>query len=184
VYTSFKTLKHLEMAASGVGLVYDSRMCAHENESDRKHPEQPARITSIYQRLTSAGVVARCVKVEAREATNEELSSVHTQNHVELMKAVSSKNYGKHRRKALASRYDSIFFNNGSSKSALLAAGSVIEVADQVAQGKLKAGAAIVRPPGHHAEADAAMGFCLFNNVAVAAHLLVHKKVLLSSQED
>jgi hypothetical protein len=47
------------MAASGVGLVYDSRMCAHENESDRKHPEQPARITSIYQRLTSAGVVAR-----------------------------------------------------------------------------------------------------------------------------
>jgi hypothetical protein len=59
VCTSFETLKHLEMAASGVGLVYDSRMCAHENESDRKHPEQPARITSIYQRLTSAGVVAR-----------------------------------------------------------------------------------------------------------------------------
>ncbi|CAK9237182.1 unnamed protein product [Sphagnum troendelagicum] len=171
------------MAASGVGLVYDSRMCAHENESDRKHPEQPARITSIYQRLTSAGVVARCVKVEAREATNEELSSVHTQNHVELMKAVSSKSYGKHRRKALASRYDSIFFNNGSSKSALLAAGSVIEVADQVAQGKLKAGAAIVRPPGHHSEADAAMGFCLFNNVAVAAHLLVHKKKELGVQK-
>ncbi len=60
----------------------------------------------------------------------------------------------------------------------------ILQVADQVAQGKLKAGAAIVRPPGHHAEADAAMGFCLFNNVAVAAHLLVHKKVLLSSQED
>lgn len=59
VCTSFETLKHLEMATSGVGLVYDSRMCAHENESDRKHPEQPARITSIYQRLTSAGVVAR-----------------------------------------------------------------------------------------------------------------------------
>ncbi|KAH8963408.1 hypothetical protein BDL97_04G008700 [Sphagnum fallax] len=83
------------------------------------------------------------------------------------MKAVSSKSYGKHQRKALASPYDSIFFNNGSSKSALLAAGSVIEVADQVAQGKLKAGAAIVRPPGYHAKADAAMGFCLFSNVAV-----------------
>jgi histone deacetylase 4/5 len=104
--------------------------------------------------------------VETREATNEELCSVHTQNHVEVMKAVSSKSYGKHQRKALASRYDSIFFNNSSSKSALLAAGSVIEVADQVAQGKLKAGAAIVRPPGHHAKADAAMGFCLFSNVA------------------
>ncbi len=59
-----------------------------------------------------------------------------------------------------------------------------LQVADQVAQGKLKAGAAIVRPPGHHVESDAAMGFYLFNNVVVAAHLLVHKKVLLSSQED
>jgi len=57
-----------------------------------------------------------------------------------------------------------------------------LQVSDQVAQGKLKAGAAIVRPPGHHAEADAAMGFCLFNNVAIAAHLLVHKKVLLGSK--
>jgi histone deacetylase 6 len=66
------------------------------------------------------------VKVEASEATNEELCSVHTQNDVEPMKAVSSKSYGKHQRKALASPYDSIFFNNGSSKSALLAAGSVI----------------------------------------------------------
>jgi histone deacetylase 6 len=68
------------------------------------------------------------VKVDAREATNEELCSLHTQNHVELMKSVSSKSYGKHQHKALASHYDSIFFNNSSSKSALLAAGSVIEV--------------------------------------------------------
>jgi histone deacetylase 6 len=68
------------------------------------------------------------VKVEAREATKEELCSVHTQNHVELMKAVSSKSYGKHQHKALASHDDSIFFNNGSSKLALLAAGSVIEL--------------------------------------------------------
>ncbi len=70
----------------------------------------------------------RCVRVEAREATNEELSSVHTQNHVELLKAVSSKSYGKHQLKALACCYDSIFFNNSFSKLALLAVGSVIEV--------------------------------------------------------
>jgi histone deacetylase 4/5 len=126
--------------------------------------------------------LGRCVKVEAREATDEELRSVHTESHVELMKAVSSRTYGRHGRKGIAKRYNSIYFNEGSSESALLAAGSVIEVSDQVAQGKLKAGAAIVRPPGHHAEADAAMGFCLFNNVAIAAHLLVHKKVLLGSK--
>ncbi|CAK9231555.1 unnamed protein product [Sphagnum troendelagicum] len=172
------------MANDGVvGLVYDARMCAHQNESNSEHPEQPERISSIYQCLKSAGIVARCVKVEAREATDEELRSVHTESHVELMKAVSSRTYGRHGRKGIAKRYNSIYFNEGSSESALLAAGSVIEVSDQVAQGKLKAGAAIVRPPGHHAEADAAMGFCLFNNVAIAAHLLVHKKKQLGVQK-
>ena len=49
----------------------------------------------------------------------------------------------------------------------------------RVAKGDIEAGAAVVRPPGHHAEADSAMGFCLFNNVAVAAHVLVHGKVCL-----
>jgi histone deacetylase 4/5 len=53
----------------------------------------------------------------------------------------------------------------------------VVQVATQVAEGKLSSGACVVRPPGHHAEADAPMGFCLFNNVAVAAHILAHKKV-------
>ncbi len=72
--------------------------------------------------------LGRCVKVEAREATDEELRSVHTESHVELMKAVSSRTYGRHGRKGLAKRYNSIYFNEGSSESALLAAGSVIEV--------------------------------------------------------
>lgn len=53
----------------------------------------------------------------------------------------------------------------------------VVQVATQVAEGMLAAGACVVRPPGHHAEADTAKGFCIFNNVAVAAHILVHKKV-------
>lgn len=52
-----------------------------------------------------------------------------------------------------------------------------VQVAVQVAQGKLDRAAAVVRPPGHHAEADKPMGFCLYNNVAVAAHCLVHQLV-------
>lgn len=58
-----------------------------------------------------------------------------------------------------------------------------LQVATQVAEGKLAAGAAVVRPPGHHAEADEAMGFCLYNNVAIAAHILAHKKVLKLKSE-
>lgn len=159
-----------------VGLVYDERMCAHANPWDRSHPETPDRIVAIAQRLKAAGVFDRCICVEAREANDDELTTVHTNKHVDLMRCISSKAYGKGAREKLAKYYNSIYFNKGSSESALLAAGSVVELCVAVAKGDLEAGAAVVRPPGHHAEADSPMGFCLFNNVAVAAHVLVHEK--------
>lgn len=59
----------------------------------------------------------------------------------------------------------------------------MVQVAIQVAQGMLAAGACIVRPPGHHAEADKAKGYCIFNNVAAAAHILVHEKVCSGQAE-
>lgn len=68
------------------------------------------------------------MKVDARVATTEELTTVHTETHVALMQEVSSRAYGKHGRKKLEGRYSSVYFNSGSSESALLAAGSVIEV--------------------------------------------------------
>lgn len=158
--------------------MYDERMCAHANPWDFSHPEKPERIVAIAKRLKSAGVFDRCIRVEAREARDDELATVHTKKHISLMRRISSKVYGKEGREKLARHYNSIYFNNGSSESALLAAGSVVELCVAVAKGDLEAGAAIVRPPGHHAEADAAMGFCLFNNVAVAAHVLVHEQDL------
>ncbi|XP_024540177.1 histone deacetylase 5 [Selaginella moellendorffii] len=160
-----------------VGLVYDRRMCAHRDPFNKLHPEQPARITAIWKRLEDAGVLDRCVRVDARPATAEELATVHTDRHIEKMSSVSSRAYGKEGRAALARRYNSIYFNDGSSESALLAAGSVVELSLKVARGELASAAAIVRPPGHHAEADEAMGFCLFNNVAVAAQILSSGKV-------
>lgn len=73
-------------------------------------------------------LIIRCVRVDARKATPGELQTVHTEGHVALMQDISSKAYGKLGRRTLQSRYDSIYFNTGSSESALLAAGSVIEV--------------------------------------------------------
>ncbi|KAL3693534.1 hypothetical protein R1sor_007185 [Riccia sorocarpa] len=170
-----------------VGLVYDERMCEHANQEDPHHPEKPQRITAIFERLLSAGIVDRCKRVPAREATDAELASVHTSKHIAAMRAVSKQAYDREERINLARRYNSIYFNKGSTLSSLLAAGSVVELASRVAQGEIRSGAAVVRPPGHHAESDAAMGFCLFNNVAVAAHVLAHgqpslggvKKVLI-----
>eukprot|EP00250_Pteridium_aquilinum_P005405 c15499_g1_i2 orf=284-2374(-) len=170
------------MEGRRVGLVYDERMCAHADPRDPSHPEAPDRIVAIAKRLKAAGVFDRCICVQAREASEEELTSVHTKKHVNLMRQISSKAFGRGREK-LANYYNSIYFNEGSSESALLAAGSVVELCVAVARGDLEAGAAIVRPPGHHAEADSPMGFCLFNNVAVAAHVLVHEKQDLGIQK-
>jgi len=72
----------------------------------------------------------------------------------------------------MANGYNSIYLNNESALSARLACGGVIEICLAVVKGKVNNGFANVRPPGHHAEPGQAMGFCLFNNVAVAARCL------------
>lgn len=66
---------------------------------------------------------------------------------------------------------DSIYFNNLSFEAALLSCGGAIEVCRAVANREVKNAIAIIRPPGHHAEVNEAMGFCLFNNVCVAARV-------------
>lgn len=66
-------------------------------------------------------------------------------------------------------RYNSIFLNNSTYIAALVSAGSVLEVVDKVMDNNCGAGVAIVRPPGHHAEESYPCGFCIFNNVALAA---------------
>jgi len=68
-------------------------------------------------------------------------------------------------------RYNSIYFNGHSSLAARLSAGNTLALVEAVSRGMVKNGFAIVRPPGHHAEQKEAMGFCLYNNVAVAAKL-------------
>ena len=68
------------------------------------------------------------IRVPARDATDEELESVHTKGHITLMKDISKRSYGVQGRAALAAKFNSIYFNEGSTMSSLLAAGSVVEV--------------------------------------------------------
>ncbi|RZC58502.1 hypothetical protein C5167_005803 [Papaver somniferum] len=159
-----------------VGLLYDERMCEHAKppEDTEHHPEIPNRIKAIWSRLESANIPQRCLVMKTKEAEDKYIGLVHEQKYIDLIKSLRSKSDSQ--RKVIAEDFNSIYFNEGSSQSAYLAAGGVIEVAEKVAKGKLDSAVAIVRPPGHHAEADEALGFCIFNNVAIAANVLVNEK--------
>ncbi|RWR83215.1 histone deacetylase 5 [Cinnamomum micranthum f. kanehirae] len=164
-----------EICRPRVALVYDERMCQHWDLNDDDHPETPERIRAIWNLLDSRGITQRCVVLNAKEAEDKFIRSVHTQKHINLIRNISSRGYDS-RRNRLALSFNSIYFNQGSSEAAYLAAGSVIEVAERVAKGEFGSAVAIVRPPGHHAEPDKPMGFCLFNNVAIAANYLLNER--------
>ncbi|KAI5648310.1 hypothetical protein M9H77_34315 [Catharanthus roseus] len=158
-----------------VGLLYDQRMCKHTTPDGEYHPENPNRILSIWNKLQSSAITERCVVLTSKEAEDKNIALVHTKNHIDLIKNISSKKFDSRRNKIAAS-FNSIYFNEGSSEAAHLAAGSVIEVAEKVAKGELDSAFAIVRPPGHHAEKNEPMGFCLYNNVAIAASYLLNER--------
>jgi histone deacetylase 6 len=141
------------------GLVYDDRFLLHR--APTPHPEHPGRLTAIWGRFQAAGLVARCELVPAREATREELTAVHDPHLIDTIAATAGEEAFWLDPDTYTSRH--------SAAAARLAAGGLIDLCARVVRGELENGFALLRPPGHHAEVDRAMGFCLFNNVAVAA---------------
>ncbi|XP_078571422.1 histone deacetylase 4-like isoform X1 [Branchiostoma floridae x Branchiostoma japonicum] len=174
------------------GVVYDPLMLKHSCScgNNSYHPEHSGRIQSVWSRLQETGLVNRCERVRSRKATIDELKTCHSEQHVYLY-GTNPLHRQKQDSKKLAGGLQKSFkylpcgglgvdadtiWNELHSPSALrMAAGCVIELAFKVAQGELKNGFAVVRPPGHHAEVDQAMGFCFFNSIAVTARLLVQR---------
>lgn len=130
------------------------------------HPESPARLAAIDQALREVGLEPRLTRYQAPLATRAQLERVHAPAYVQtLFDSVPHSGY----------RYldPDTAMNPHSLQAALRAAGAVVQAVDLVMGGEMGAAFCAVRPPGHHAERDRAMGFCLFNNVAVgAAHAL------------
>lgn len=149
-----------------VGLVFDEAMTKHVNLDDDEHPEQPARITRIFELLQDSGLAQRCIRIPARPARKEELLLKHTVEHVETMLGVEA--LSEIEAMALGNEYRSVYLCPDSTKAALLSCGSVVDGVCSVASGAVHRAICIVRPPGHHAECDCAMGFCMFANVSVA----------------
>jgi len=154
------------------GYFYDDTMCLHRKR-DGQHPECPERITSIHKYLYEKGLLDKCVHFDSRLASEEEVLDIHTLTYLSKLKNLKSLN--DEQLDKLQVRYNSIYLNNDSYDCALKSAGCVTELTKQVLIGTCHHGIAVVRPPGHHAESDEAMGFCLLNNVAIAANMARRK---------
>ncbi len=126
------------------------------------HPERPERLTAIQQGFDKANLNPS--RIEPVPATREDLLRVHTEAHIDLIEQTCARE----------APYDDpdTYMVQGSWDAALLGAGGAVEACKHVLDGEYKNVFSAMRPPGHHAEADRAMGFCLFNNVAVAAKWL------------
>ncbi|NXM81994.1 HDA10 deacetylase, partial [Oenanthe oenanthe] len=129
--------------------------------------EVPERLSSSYEQLRSYHLVERCVHVPAREGSEEEILLVHSLEHLEVAKSTQTMN--EEELKRVSENYDAFFFHPSTYRCARLAVGATLQLVDAVMSGKVRNGMALVRPPGHHSQRNAANGFCLFNNVAIAA---------------
>ncbi|MCG6143243.1 histone deacetylase [Leptospira bandrabouensis] len=134
------------------------------------HPETHGRLESILDHLSDLPSKNFLWKKDFKEAPLSIISSIHDPNYIRLVGRTCEEK---------GSGYldgDTVFSPNSYS-AASLAVGAGLYLADEVLLGNLKNGMALVRPPGHHAEADHAMGFCIFNNIAITAKYLQSKGI-------
>lgn len=144
-----------------VAVIEDSRYREHSGPAG--HPERPERLSAVSEAIASRAC-AELVHCSPREATSDEILRVHPAEHGELLRAAA--------RRAPSQLDADTFMAPRSEEIARLAAGASAELALRVAAGDFAAGFAAVRPPGHHAETRRAMGFCLYNNAAIAVRAL------------
>lgn len=141
-----------------VGLVYDPIYLKHDTG---QHVENASRLEAIISHLEQTRLKQQLTSTKPHPATVEELSLVHHEQYISHIQEVAKKGGGW-------LDADTVMSPN-SYDVALYAAGGVIKATEAVMNGEVASAFALVRPPGHHATPQRAMGFCLFNNVAVAA---------------
>lgn len=150
-------------ASSTTGIVFDPLYLKHKTGSG--HPESPERLRAIGEVLKEDSSL---ISLKARPATREEIAWVHTSEHIGRIEETRQNDFG----------YLDADTPTGpeSADAAYFAVGGVIEAVEAVDEKIVTNAFAFPRPPGHHAESTRPMGFCLFNNIAIAAEYLIKKK--------
>lgn len=142
------------------GLVYHHAYLEHD--MGIWHPESPNRLRAIMQQLEQSGTIQQLIRIEPRRAEDEWITQIHQPGYV----ATLTKHAPAQGRVSLD---PDTSMSPGSLTAAYLAAGGALAAVDAIMDQRVDHVFCAVRPPGHHAEAGRAMGFCLFNNVAIAA---------------
>ncbi len=138
-----------------VGFIYDDMFLRHETPPG--HPESKDRLIAITDALKKADLWERVIHLTPSKAAKEDILRVHTATYYDKIAHFTG-------------YYDAdTYFSPHSVDAAFFAAGAVTDAIDKCREGYLDGAFCAVRPPGHHAEADRAMGFCIFNNVAIGA---------------
>lgn len=148
------------------GFLYDDQYLQHD--PGEGHPESADRLRAVMAHLAEVPWFGELSRVSPRTAEEDWVLTTHAKSYVDRARTACAQG---------AKILDSpdVGISTQSFDTALLAAGGALALADAVIDGKINNGLALVRPPGHHALQSAAMGFCLFNNVAIAARYLQKK---------
>ncbi|MGA2496838.1 MAG: histone deacetylase [Tepidisphaeraceae bacterium] len=158
-----------QAASLRTGLMYGSVYLEHK--TSKGHPERPERLEAIARQLKDSQLWEQLVLIEPRDAEIEWLTTIHSPQYVERMKLACA------RGDATVDSAD-VSICKDSYTVAVKAAGGVLAAVDAVMDRRVANAFCAVRPPGHHALADRAMGFCIFNNIAVAARYIQKKHKL------
>lgn len=146
------------------GLIYDARFLDHDTGPG--HPERPDRLRAVERRLRADGLWERLMRLDFEAADEERLHRLHTPAYVRRVEAACG----------AGERYIDVVDSTICAESyglAKLAVGGVLRAVAAVMDGEVDNAFCVARPPGHHAEADRSMGFCLFGNIALAAEALI-----------